>query len=81
MVILRFSNAFILEVKFRQDHCFLTLPVPCISESCTEIKLKLNFYFHASLWFLKRFERPYSVKINIYSKFFSTSGIGILAIL
>ena len=31
----------------------LTLDVPCISESCTEIKL--NFYFHTSLWCLKRF--------------------------
>ena len=33
----------------------LTLNVPCISESCTEINIKLNFYFHTSLWRLKRF--------------------------
>ena len=33
----------------------LTLPVPCISKSCFEIKIKLNFYFHTSLWCLKRF--------------------------
>ena len=33
----------------------LTLNVPCISESCIEIKIKLNFYFHTSLWCLKRF--------------------------
>ena len=33
----------------------LTLNVPCISESCVEIKINLNFYFHASLWCLKRF--------------------------
>ena len=33
----------------------LTLPVPCISESCIEIKIKLNFYFQASSWCLKRF--------------------------
>ena len=33
----------------------LTLNVPCISESCMEIKVKLNFYFHTSLWGLKRF--------------------------
>ena len=32
----------------------LTLPVPCISESCIEIKIKLNFYFQTSLWCLKR---------------------------
>ena len=32
-----------------------TLNVPCISESCMEIKMKLNFYFHTSLWGLKRF--------------------------
>ena len=34
---------------------FLTVPVPCISESCIEIKVKLNFYFHTSLWCLERF--------------------------
>ena len=33
----------------------LTLPVPCISESCIEVKVKLNFYFHTSLWCLRRF--------------------------
>ena len=33
----------------------LTLPVPCISESCIEIKMKLSFYFHASLWCLEKF--------------------------
>ena len=33
----------------------LTLPVPRILESCIEIKNKLNFYFHTSLWCLKRF--------------------------
>ena len=33
----------------------LTLPAPCISESCIEIKIKLNFFFHTSLWCLKKF--------------------------
>ena len=33
----------------------LILNVPCISESCLEIKIKLNFYFHTSLWCLKKF--------------------------
>ena len=32
----------------------LTLNVLCISESYIEIKIKLNFYFHTSLWCLKR---------------------------
>ena len=36
-------------------HYTLTLPVLCISESCTEIKINLNFYFYTSLLFLKRF--------------------------
>ena len=31
----------------------LTLLVPCISESCIEIKIKLNIYFRTSLWYLK----------------------------
>ena len=34
---------------------FVKPPVPFISESCIEIKIKLNFYFHTSLWCLKRF--------------------------
>ena len=29
--------------------------MPCISESCIEIKIELNFYFHTSWWSLKRF--------------------------
>ena len=33
----------------------LTLNVTCISESCIEIKIKVNFYFHTSSWCLKRF--------------------------
>ena len=34
---------------------FLTLPTPCLSESCIKIKININFYFHTSLWCLKRF--------------------------
>ena len=34
---------------------FLTLKDPFISEICIEIKIELNFYFHTSLWCLKRF--------------------------
>ena len=33
----------------------VTLKDPFISESCIEIKIELNFYFHTSLWCLKRF--------------------------
>ena len=51
----------------------LTLPVPSISESCIEIKIKFNFYFHTSLWCMKAFKalmKPFeapqrSVKIKI----------------
>ena len=32
----------------------LTFTVPCISESCIEIKIKSNFYFLTTLWCLKR---------------------------
>ena len=37
------------------QHSCLTLKDPFISESCTEIKIMLNLYFHTSLWCLKRF--------------------------
>ena len=47
----------------------LTLSIPCISESCIEIKIMLNFYFHPSLCvkaFTKPFEAPQrNVKIKI----------------
>ena len=48
----------------------LTLPVPCISKSCIEIKIKLNFIFTllcgASKGFMKAFKAPQrSVKIKI----------------
>ena len=33
----------------------LTLKTLFISENCIEIKIELNFYFHISLWCLKRF--------------------------
>ena len=33
----------------------LNLPGPWISESCIKIKINLNFYFHTSSWWLKRF--------------------------
>ena len=33
----------------------LTLPSPCISESCIKIKINLNFYFNTSLWSLEMF--------------------------
>ena len=35
----------------------VTLKDPLISESCIEIKIELNFYFHTSLWCLKRFTK------------------------
>ena len=66
---------------------FLILPVPCISESCTEI-IKLNFYFHTSLWCLKRFYEGFKgfrktfrgttkkYKNKNLTYFFSSSGIG-----
>ena len=42
-------------MKFCEFFIILTLLVgPCISESCIEIKIKLNFYFHTSLWYLHK---------------------------
>ena len=34
---------------------WLTLPAQYILESCSKIKINLNFYLHISLWFLKGF--------------------------
>ena len=46
-------------VKYSQPRNFLylklTLPILCISKSCIKIKIKLNFYFHTSLWCHNRF--------------------------
>ena len=38
-----------------KDSIILTIKDPLISESCIKIKIKLNFYFHTSLWCFKRF--------------------------
>ena len=54
----------------------LSLNVPCISESCTEIKIDLKFYFRTFKAFIKPFEAPQrSLKIKI-NLIFSLSGIG-----
>ena len=58
----------------------LTIPVPCISKSSIEIKIKLNFYFHTSLRCLKVFIKPFevaqSVKIKISVNFSVRPGLG-----
>ena len=63
---LAIKNATLYCIHFYDFKEKLTLNVPCISESCIEIKIKLNFYFHTYLWCLKRF----------YEGLFSSSGIG-----
>ena len=45
----------LLLYSFRKMFFILTLSAPCISESCTKTKINLHFYFHTSLWYLKRF--------------------------
>ena len=65
-----------LKRSFYFNDDWLTLPVPCISESCIEIKIKLNFYFHTSLLCLKDFilnllRHHKEVKTKIYLNFFS----------
>ena len=53
--------------------CPLTLSTPYILQSCIKMKNNLNFYFHPSLWCLKRFESlQKSVKIKISVNFLST---------
>ena len=47
--------ASILRVTVDRISLVLTLPVPCISESCIEITVQLNFYFHTSWLGLNRF--------------------------
>ena len=41
-------------MKFK-GHNILTIKDTCISGSSIEIKIKLNFHFHTSLWCLKGF--------------------------
>ena len=38
-----------------RDNTLLILNVQCISEIYIEMKIKLNFYFHTSLWCVKMF--------------------------
>ena len=63
----------------------LTSNVLYISESCIEIKIKLNFNFHTSLWCLKRFcegrhktfrDTTKKCENKNVTSFFSSPGIG-----
>ena len=57
--------------------CPLTLSTPYILQSCIKMKNNLNFYFHPSLWCLKRVEAlQRSVKIKISVNFLSSTRIG-----
>ena len=44
----------LLQCKCCYESSMLILPVPCITQSCTEIKIKLNFYFRTSSWCLRK---------------------------
>ena len=44
-----------IEFEKYVDEISLTLPAPCILEICRKMKINVNFYFHTSLWYLKRF--------------------------
>ena len=76
------------EVREKSSACLslLTLSVPCISKSCIEIKVKLNFhtfcgaskdFMKAIKTFIKPFEAPQrSVKTKFNLIFFYSSGTG-----
>ena len=51
-MIFEWSPDSLMEPYFTEE---LTLKGPIISESCIEIKIELNFYFHNSLWCVKKF--------------------------
>ena len=59
-----FSNCFFLSSRY-----ILNLPVQCISVSCIKITSNLIFYFHTSLWCLKRF---YEGLKSLYKTFWGT---------
>ena len=40
----------ILQCNIDSSNFKLTFLAPCISESCNEININLNFYLHTSLW-------------------------------
>ena len=42
-------------IRRDSDQPRFIIPSPCISDSSIEVKINLNFYFHTSLWSLKRF--------------------------
>ena len=58
----------------------LPIPVPCISESCIEIKINLNAYFYTSLRCLKRFNEGFQGIHKTFcgttKKFLPWSGFG-----
>ena len=51
----KLKSMFFSQLTLLSNNLVLTLKDPFISESCIEIKIELNSYFHTSLWCLKRF--------------------------
>ena len=56
-----------LILKRKKYHnVILTLSAPSISESCLNMKINLNFYFHTSLQCLKRFFKAFQAFIKSF---------------
>ena len=53
----------------------LTLNVPCVSESCIEIKIKLNFYFHISCGTSKGFMKAFKAFMKVSSSVIGTGRV------
>ena len=66
------------DLRPRNSLSFSAIKVPCISESYIEVKIKLIFYFHTSLWWpLKKIFAPPQRSVKIFNFiFFSSSWIG-----
>ena len=55
-------------LSLRTHFTVLTLPALCILESCIEIKINLNSYFHTSLCYLKRFMKAFKAFLKPFEE-------------
>ena len=60
------STTRVFFIRKKLANLLLTLPVLCILEIHIKIKIYLNYYFHTSLWCLKRFyEGLFSFRLGL----------------
>ena len=62
------SNTVVKQLQYSNGPPTLTLPLWCMQEIYVRIKINSNFYFHTSLWCLKRFYEGNTISLSCHEQ-------------